>query len=263
VTGSSKALPKAASEEESRFRKPLANEQPVIALIVDDFGPAWNQQLVDGFINLPFEITISIIPGNMTSVRVAGEASRAGKEVFIHLPLEPEERVAMDERDMIVVGATDEQIRIVIDRVTREIPGAVGLNNHMGSKATKNRRLMDALAQAIHRKGLRFVDSRTSERSEALGAMIRAGVPALGRDVFLDVQSDSAAVARQIHELAYIAKRRGWVVGIGHVKQNTLAAIKAIFPSLESEGFRFIGVGALIDELSGVSLSVNDASHSK
>jgi len=250
VTGSRKAPPK-SSPEESSFRQPHPSEQPVIALVVDDFGPAWDQQLVDGFVNLPFEITISIIPGNRTSIKVAKEATRAGKEVFIHLPLEPEERIAMDERDMLMVGTSNEQVRVILDRVVREIPEATGINNHMGSKATTNRRLMESLAQVVHKKDLCFVDSRTSERSAALRAMIQAGVPALGRDVFLDVLSDSASVAKQIHELAFIAKQRGWAIGIGHVKHNTLAAVSAIFPSLEAEGFRFLGAGELIDELSG------------
>ena len=251
ITGSKILPPKPPAVEEPAQSKPMADERPVIALIIDDFGPAWNQKLVDGFINLPFEITISVIPGNRTSVKVAQSAVKAGKEVFIHLPLEPEERIALDERDMIMVGASGEQVRKIIDRVTDEIPEAVGINNHMGSKATADPKLMEFLANSVRRKRLRYVDSRTSERSQALGAMMREGVPAVGRDVFLDVRSDSASVAAQIHELASIAKRRGWAVGIGHVKQSTLAAVEAAFPLLEVEGFRFVGAGKLIDELGG------------
>jgi len=252
VTGSRRPPPAPTEiEEEPRRRRLPASELPVICIIVDDFGPAWDKDLIAGFLNLSIEITVSVIPGYPTSTQVARRAAESGREVFVHLPMEPEESVALKERDMIHIRDDAAGIRRTLDRALTDIPMAVGINNHMGSKATSNRPLMDRLAAEVRRRGLCFVDSRTIHRSTALRAMLTAGVPAIGRDLFLDVKPDSASVVEQLYALASIARRRGWAVGIGHVKWNTLAAIQTVFPQLETENYRFVSAGRLINEIVG------------
>lgn len=253
VTGSRQAPPAIIVENGTRSDARLFPDEALLVFIIDDFGPAWNREIVKGFIDFPADITLSVIPGNRTSKEVSLAAAKAGKELFIHLPMEPSERVAVDERDMIWVKTDNAGLRQVLDRVTREIPGAVGINNHMGSRATSNSRLMKIFATELGRHHLFFVDSRTSERSEALRSMQDAGVNALGRDVFLDVEGDSASVAARIAETARIARKRGWAIAIGHVKAGTLAAMSAALPKLEREGFRLVSAGELIQKLLGAS----------
>lgn len=258
VTGSREPLFSTPIENGTRTDSRLIPDEALLVFIIDDFGPAWQQQIVDGFLKFPANITLSIIPGNSRSKSAAKAADESGKEVFIHLPMEPTERVAVNERDMVWVKSDSDELRKVLDRALSEIPNAVGLNNHMGSRATSNRRLMKLLGTELRRRSLYFVDSRTSEKSEALRAMQESGVDAIGRDVFLDVDGDSASVAARIAETARIARRRGWAVAIGHVKGGTLAALTAAAPNLERAGFTFVSAGELIERLLGNSVGSSD-----
>ncbi len=251
VTGSRSAPPSIFTQNGTRSDSRLLPDEAYIVFIIDDFGPAWKQEIVRGFIDFPADITLSIIPGNRNSRAVAESAHDAGKELFVHLPMEPSERIALNERDMVWVKSDPAELRKVVERALIDVPYAVGINNHMGSKATANFHLMKAFATELKRRRLFFIDSRTSEHSEALRAMQEAGVEALGRDVFLDVDGDSATVAARIAETARIARKRGWAVAIGHVKQATLAAMSAALPELERQGFRLISGGELIRKLAG------------
>ena len=127
------------------------------------------------------------------------------------------------------------------------VPGALGANNHMGSKMTADAMSMDAVMRVLNLRGLYFLDSRTGTGSVALAAAARAGVPAMGRDVFLDDGADKATVAARLAELAAIARARGCAVGIGHPHPATAAAIMrfALDPSRDVDLVRLPGLLAL------------------
>lgn len=224
-------------------------ESPWVAIIIDDFGPPWKRSVTDGFLNSPYDITISIIPGNLQSKSIAERAIIADKEVFIHLPMEPEEEVAMSERDMLFVYYDSLEVEVIIRRVLEEIPNAVGCNNHMGSKATRDEELMRCLAYSLKNNNLVFVDSRTVHQSVALPIMKEYQIPSVGRDVFLDTELDTSHISTQLSTLIDIAKRRGWSVGIGHTKEQTLSVLIKELPRYEEDNIRFVSVGKLINTL--------------
>jgi polysaccharide deacetylase 2 family uncharacterized protein YibQ len=247
VTGSRTPPPEVKERQESPLK--VTTSSAYVAIVIDDFGPTWDAELIRGFTQFPAPLTISVIPGNRKSAEIARQADDAGKEVFIHMPMEPTERVALDERDMLWVKSTRAQIAHTLDRARHELPQAVGLNNHMGSRATADASLMELVAAEVRSRGLIFVDSRTSERSEALRMMEQAGVTALGRDVFLDIKPDSASVSNRLKDLSRIAHRRGLAIGIGHVRWGTLRALKAVLPVFKREGIRLITVSELASEI--------------
>lgn len=219
---------------------------PWVAIIIDDFGPALNMKLVQDFLDMPHDVTISIIPGNLKSAEISQAAANRGKEVFIHLPMEPIDSVAMNERDMIFTDMDRDELEIVIDRIAAEIPNAVGVNNHMGSLATCKASLMVELSELFKAQGWIFVDSRTAPGSVASKTMTQAGVPALGRDVFLDFDPDEEIIREQLMKTVTIARFRGWSIGIGHVRLETLAVLSRMLPELEKEGIKFVSAGRLI-----------------
>ncbi len=243
-----------SAEEVSRLLEepnehPPTPKSPWIAVIIDDFGPGISRRLVKKFIRLPFDITISTLPGNTFTAQVSEKAEAAGKEVFIHLPMEPYDSVAMVERDMVYCNMTALQVAAILDRAQEELPLAVGVNNHMGSKATADSALMRLIAEELRDRGLVFVDSRTAPNSVALAALKRAGVPALGRDVFLDFTLDKQVIAEQMDKAVALARRRGWAVVIGHVKPETLEVLRSELPRWTGEGIRFVSASRLIEAL--------------
>lgn len=220
---------------------------PWIALIIDDFGPPGSVRVVPEFLDMPIDITVSVIPGNPKTAAVADAMERAGRELFIHLPMEPATPTAMEERYMVMSGIDSAALGAILDRVTTELPQAVGLNNHMGSRVTADEGLMTLLAGELKRRGLMFVDSRTGDNSIGYEVVSAEGVPALWRDVFLDNQRDSTAIVRQMNELVALARRRGWGLGIGHACPVTAATLAAITPEIVASGIRFVTAGKLVD----------------
>ena len=222
-------------------------DSPMVALIIDDFGPGLNSKMVRGFMDLPHNITISIIPGNSHSAKVGRMAARAGKEVFIHLPMEPIESVSMDEPDMVYADADSLTLHNIIARVADELPQAVGMNNHMGPKASLMDELMASLASELNSRNWVFIDSRTVPHSRSLSHMRKAGVPSAGRDIFLDFDRDMKVIKDQLEKTVNIAKSRGWSIGIGHVRKNTLKVLLETLPQYESVGIRFVFITDLLD----------------
>lgn len=220
-------------------------ETPWVALIIDDFGSYGSYEVLQGFLDLPADVTLSIIPGYPRSVAIGAEAVKAGVETFIHLPMEPTQSIAMNERDMLYVGATSEEIGVIFDRVLQEQPFAVGLNNHMGSKATLDRKLMLLLAGELEKRGLIFIDSWTVPHSLARSVMLSKGVPAMSRDIFLDNDRNLKDIRRQFRKLVKISRKRGWAIGIGHARKEMLTILQQDLTKWTGDGVRFVSVSVL------------------
>jgi polysaccharide deacetylase 2 family uncharacterized protein YibQ len=123
----------------------------------------------------------------------------------------------------------------------------VGVNNHMGSRATRSRAEMDAVMAELAARGLVFVDSRTTHGSVAHVAASARGIPNLRNDLFLDVDTDDPReIRRRLDRLLVIARKRGWAVGIGHVHPNTIAVLEDFLPGVDPADVELVPVSELI-----------------
>lgn len=202
-----------------------AKGKPKMVIIMDDLGRDLGsaQALLD--IDLP--VTFAILPGTANASRVATLAHRRGREVMIHIPMEPRNYPQTDPgRDALLVEHSEAEIRRRFQGYLDRIPYAVGCNNHMGSRFTENREKMATVLEEISEAGLFFVDSLTSERSVAFEEARRAGLPTTVRDVFLDNVQDVELISLEIRRLAALAAREGVAVGICHPYPQTLEALR-------------------------------------
>ena len=209
--------------------------KPRIAFVIDDIG--YNKKYADLLFSVNRPITFSILPELAYSEYFAEEAKKRGFETILHLPLEPEDHEADPGPGKITVDMKANQIKSIIEKNLATVPGVTGVNNHMGSRATRDRGLMYLVLKELKRKNLFFLDSLTHPESAAHDVAFAIGMPALKRDVFLDNIDDPDYIKERIEEAAQIAKGTGQAVAIGHVRENTIAAIKNAVPRLESEGF--------------------------
>ena len=152
----------------------------------------------------------------------------------------------MDERDMVYANFDSSQLATVFNRINEELPQAVGLNNHMGSRAMADTLFIVKLARELKSRDLVFVDSRTGKEFFSLGIMHETGVNAIGRDVFLDIVMDTEKIETQLEKLIRIARKRGWAVGIGHVRKETLDVLQRNLPKYANEGVNFVFARDLI-----------------
>ncbi len=214
-----------------------------VAIIFDDAGA--NEEQILPILALGRPVTIAILPGLPASRAVADQAAAAGLEVLLHLPLEAEEPERRLGPGGVTIAMTDEEIAIQVRRDLTDVPGAVGVNGHMGSKATADRRVMAAVLSVVRERGLFFVDSRTTVRTLALRVAVEMGVPALERTVFLDNEDDPAYIAGQVRQLLEDARGRGWAIAIGHAQKMTAEVLRDLLPEFDRAGVVLVPISVL------------------
>lgn len=211
-----------------------------LALVIDDIGRELH--LFDQLLALRFPLTFSVLPGAVfaagAQLRLRGDRRRP-REILLHLPCEPLDPAAMlgpeSQERFLRVGASVDELRAALETALGRVPAAVGVNNHMGSRLTAERAAMDALMPVLRARGLFFLDSRTTAHSQGLAAAEAAGVPALGRDVFLDHDPRPEAILAQLREAAARA-RVAPTVAIAHPSPEVVEALRAELPRLHREG---------------------------
>jgi polysaccharide deacetylase 2 family uncharacterized protein YibQ len=217
---------------------------PKLAIILDDMG--YDRSAADAAFALQFPITLSVIPHLPHSAEVAEEAYRGGDQVLLHLPTEAEAGETKAEPIELRVGMKADQVERDLDSMLETVPHAAGVNNHQSSRATADAKLMGELMLALRRRGLFFVDSRTTAATVAYDAAERAGVRSASRKVFLDDTTNRDAILSQIDLAARDATRDGFAVAIGHPHPATIAALVEAVPRLEASGVRLVFVSQVV-----------------
>ena len=224
-----------------------------IAIVIDDLDTVNDASRT--VLNLPDKLTLAIIPGHPASAELARLADAAGKEVLIHLPMETLEPPARDEPLRLMTGMTRSQVQSLFTLALKDIPHAVGVNNHEGSRGTADPALMGHLARVLrgkkarvlNGKNLLYLDSRTTEKSIAFKEMRRSGIPAMKRDIFLDNTDDPAAIRQQWELVRKMAQSRGSAVAIGHVQKSaTLEVLLVELPRLVRQGYQLVFLSELL-----------------
>ncbi|MDC0671234.1 divergent polysaccharide deacetylase family protein [Nannocystis radixulma] len=212
-----------------------------LAIVIDDIGRELHH--FDQLLALRFPLTFSVVPGGVYAVgaqlRLRADRRRP-REILLHLPCEPVDLAAMQteveaREQFLRLGASADELRAALRAALERVPVAVGVNNHMGSRLTADRAAMDALMPELRQRGLFFLDSRTTPHSQALAAAAAAGVPALGRDVFLDHDPRPDAILAQLHAAAVRAREAPTVV-IAHPSQEVVEALRVELPRLWADG---------------------------
>ena len=213
-----------------------------IAIVIDDFGYNLNNLPLLKTIKQP--ITVSVLPHLSYSQTMAENLNALGFEVILHLPLEPKERYRL-EKDTILTGMSDETIKAVTNRALDGIPFIRGVSNHMGSKATQDRRTMSIVFQELKKRRLYFLDSLVTGKSVCRNIAKETGIAFARRDIFLDNEPDTAYIKGQLNKLKARAQRLGEAVGIGHDRRQTIEVLKEVIPEFKRQGYKFVYVSDL------------------
>jgi len=246
ITAATFATPSHAGEARSATPAPRAH----IAIIIDDLG----EQHLAGLhaLRLPGPVALAFLPDGHFTREQAAAAHARGKEVLLHLPLQPLGE-ARAHPTALTVDTGYEQLRASFRAALASVPYASGVNNHQGSLLTAREAPMDWLMREIAlRPGLYFVDSRTSNLSVAYRAARLRGIPATERNVFLDNQRGEAAVRASFRELIDKARRNERALAIGHPYAETFKVLEEELPYLAARyGVRLVAPSELIARQSG------------
>jgi len=217
-----------------------------IAIIIDDFGYR-NDAVSEGFLNIDTDLTFAIIPGHEYSQTMSKKASQSGYEVIAHMPMGTTVPSFGEDEYVIKASMTSGEIEARMDKVLRHLPEIVGMNNHQGSSASANRRVMNVMGTVLKEHGKYFLDSRTTKETQAESVMRLIGVPTGRRHVFLDNNPDETSIIQQLYLLAETAKANGFAVGIGHVKKHTLNVLQREIPKLKADNYEFVFVSKVVN----------------
>ncbi len=213
--------------------EPPAGAKGRLAILLDDAGQ--RMDLIPAAVGLPKEIGIAILPFLPNSTETAVDMHDAGHEVWLHLPME-----AVGDSNpgpgAVMVGMSDQELRDAVFMAINNVPHVVGVNNHMGSKATSNLRMMSWIMQELASMDLAFLDSRTTVDTVAEEAARAQGVKTGRRHVFLDNERTEEAIRAQLDEAVYRSRMEGEIIAIGHLNEVTLAVLAEELPGLSKRG---------------------------
>ncbi len=219
----------------------------LVAIVIDDLGQ--DLKKAKEVLTLPGKVTLAVLPGLAQSKNIAELAGQAGREVLLHLPMEPlKDHEKTRTPGTLSAGMTPMAFLNTVSEDVESVPGAVGVNNHEGSALTENKEAMKFLMAELKSRNLFFLDSLTNPKSVAYETAIEFGMKAARRDVFLDNDTDHpASIRKQLDELVEIARNHGKAIGIGHPHPVTLIELRKWLDDNDNQGIEIVPVSRLMN----------------
>jgi polysaccharide deacetylase 2 family uncharacterized protein YibQ len=218
-----------------------------VAIVIDDLGQDVKQ--AKEVLALPGSVTLAVLPGLAHSKNISELAGQAGREVLLHLPMEPLKNhektrspgtLSADMTPMAFLTAVSDDVA--------SVPGAVGVNNHEGSALTENKEAMKFLMAELKNRNLFFLDSFTNPKSVAYETAKEFGMKTARRDVFLDNESNNPSSIRgQLETLVERARKNGMAIGIGHPHPVTLNELRRWLAGIDTQGIEVVPLSRLMN----------------
>ncbi len=221
----------------------------VVVIVLDDFG--YEGKLIDTLGRLAIPVNPSIIPFLPFSEEVLKKAKQYGLDPMLHLPMEPLNPSLNPGKDAIFTRLSDEEIKKRTKDAIDSLPGIIGVNNHMGSRATTSQRVMKDVIDVVKSYHLFFLDSLTSSSSVGYKVAVKEGLPLLKRDVFLDNYKEDEYIENQFETLIELALKRKKAIGIGHANKVTISVLEKFIPIFKEKGIKIISIKEYVEHYYG------------
>lgn len=223
--------------------------RPMIAVVIDDVG--LDRARSRRAMALPAPVTIALMAYADDGRAQAARARRAGHELLVHIPMEPGDPNEDPGPNALLSGLTPAEFARRLEWNLSQFAGYVGVNNHMGSKLTGDPAALEPVMAALKRRGLMFLDSRTSADTHGMAVARRFGVPSVERNVFLDHDTSPIAVRAALVRVEDLAQKNGFAIAIGHPKDVTLEALEEWLPDVKTRGFAVVPLTAIVRHTAG------------
>ncbi|MGB9437188.1 MAG: divergent polysaccharide deacetylase family protein [Desulfobacterales bacterium] len=207
---------------------------PLVAIIIDDLG--YDKKIALKLSKLNARLTFSILPFSPFQKSIARLSREKGFGIMLHLPMEPLEYPNIDPGPgTLLTSMTPDQLTRQLEKDLDAVPYIRGVNNHMGSKMTAESGQMYQIFSILKKRGLYFVDSRTTAETLCKPSARLFQIPFAQRDIFLDHRVEVEFIRKQLKELVRIAQRNGYAVGIGHPHSLTYQVLHEMLPDLRKK----------------------------
>ncbi len=221
----------------------VRDDGPQIAIVIDDLAVVRGRSL--DIIDLPAPLTLSFLPYAPDLPEMTRLAHDRGHELMVHLPMEPKGDFDPGPHALLMHVSAEKMTADLIFNLSR-FDGYVGLNNHMGSAFTEDRKSLDLVLDEVERRGLLVLDSRTSRKSLLAEMSTDRNIPNMTRDFFLDNEQDVDYIFAQLAKLEDMARRKGSAIAIGHPYAETIQALTLWLPTLKARGITVVPLSYLV-----------------
>ena len=231
--------PKQAAPKQSH----PAQVQGRLAIVIDDCGV--DLDTLSRLNSIPIPLTYAVMPYKAHTAEAAASGYSAGRKIFVHMPMQPLNTTSSEE---IFIGGdmSDSKIQATANEILDQVPYAVGMNNHQGSMATADERIMKSVMSVMRQRGLAFLDSRTNSASVGEQTASAMGVMTGRNNLFIDNDSDVASIKERLRQGGDMAIRNGSAVVIGHCRPNTAQALSEMVDELHAKGVDIVFVTDLM-----------------
>lgn len=232
---------------ELRYRVPEKQQasRARIAIIMDDMGGSLStfRKLID----LDIPVTPAILPGTRQAANGAELMRQADREYMIHIPMQPRSYPRTNPgSNALLLGQSESQTRKLVRSYLEAVPGAVGGNNHMGSRYTEEVGPMRIVLDELKKNGQFFIDSRTIGSSVGFSEARKMGLRTATRNIFLDNEESVPYIRKQIRKMVKMAGRNKEVIAICHPYRETIEAFKQEMGWLKQQPVDFVEASSVV-----------------
>ncbi|OGP94962.1 MAG: hypothetical protein A2157_11130 [Deltaproteobacteria bacterium RBG_16_47_11] len=219
---------------------------PKVAIVIDDIGG--EDKISRELLRWDLPITFAILPFTPFSKTLAGEAHRQGKEVILHLPMEPRGYPQIRPGEGVLLREMDEaRLLRQLSEDIEAVPYITGVSNHMGSRLMEDSEKMKIIFLELKKRGLFFLDNRTTPQTIGLQVAQSIGLKAMERTVFIDNSSTKEDIKQQLEQLIQLSLSRGKAIGIGHPHPSTIKSIKEMIPKMKEKGIEIVPLSEVME----------------
>ena len=227
-------------------REPRAKRQ--IAILIDDIG--CDLAPVRELLGVAAPLAFAVLPYCPHAPEASDMIHRTGREVLLHLPMEPHAYPEADPGpDALLLSMPDHELIGKIERNLRGVRHVRGVNNHMGSKFMEDEEKLSVVLGHLKKKGCYFIDSRTTGASKGPDVSECIGLRYLSRDIFIDNRRDHTHILDALNRISENRIRPDGgepLLIIGHPYPATIGALKAAIPHLKARGIEIVPVSEAI-----------------
>lgn len=241
-------------------RQRKAEERPGetkrVAIIIDDIG--YDLSHVRELLKIEAPVTFAIFPLGPHSLEAANILHRNGRQILLHLPMEPRQypRIKVD-KGALLMSMDSDAIKKQFDRDLQAVPHIAGVNNHMGSRFMEDPVKLAVVMQVVKDRGLFFIDSRTTPLSKGREVAAQIGVPFAARKVFMDNDKSYEETRKSLMQI--IEEKKGGdygdVIVIGHPRNSTIAALKSVLPLFKEQGIELVSASSVARQVQERNIS--------
>lgn len=211
-----------------------------VALVIDDIG--YDLNILKCLLAVDAPLSFAVLPYATHTVESVEAIRRTGRDLLLHLPMEPWNG-RHGEEGMLLVSMTRAALRRQLQRDLDAVWPCVGVNNHMGSRFTEDGERLSWVFEILKERGVFFVDSRTTSRSEGRRAAEKTGLAYGVRSVFIDDYADRPEAIPEI-----LKPMEDPLIMIGHPYGRTVDMLEKMVESLKKEGFVIVSISPLLKD---------------